>query len=231
MSKPGDRTHTGVIPAPTHPVAMTEAQRRTLFMLAAVLLDYPDEHWDYKLQVAHEHTHLLPPAVEKLLQPFFVFAYQQGKRGLEEHYVETFDQRRRCSLFLTYYAVGDTRQRGAAIWAFKEALESMSFTMQREELPDHMCVVLEAAALADEKSHAMATGMLAAHRDGIEVLRTALVHTHSPYSVIVEAVCTALPPIDDATRDNFLELIRSGPPAEVVGIESPLPFPTSQPGY
>ena len=219
--KPGDRSHTGVIPAPTEPISMSEAQRRALFMMASVLLDYPDDGWEHKLRVVHEQAATLPAGVEKLLQPFFVFAYQQGQRGLEEHYVSTFDQRRRCSLFLTYYAVGDTRQRGAAIWAFKEALESMSFTMQRDELPDHLCVVLEAAALADDQSHSMACGMLSAHRDGIEVLRTALEHAGSPYAGIVTAICAALPPIDDATRENFL----------VVGIESPLPFPTSQPGY
>lgn len=231
IMKPGDRSHTGVIPAPTEPISMSEAQRRALFMMASVLLDYPDDGWEHKLRVVHEQAATLPAGVEKLLQPFFAFAYQQGQRGLEEHYVSTFDQRRRCSLFLTYYAVGDTRQRGAAIWAFKEALESMSFTMQRDELPDHLCVVLEAAALADDQSHSMACGMLSAHRDGIEVLRTALEHAGSPYAGIVTAICAALPPIDDATRENFLELIRSGPPAEVVGIESPLPFPTSQPGY
>ena len=229
--KPGDRSQTGVIPTPTEPIAMSEAQRRALFMMASVLLDYPDNGWEHKLRVVHEQAATLPTGVEKLLQPFFAFAYQQGQRGLEEHYVSTFDQRRRCSLFLTYYAVGDTRQRGAAIWAFKEALESMSFTMQRDELPDHLCVVLEAAALADDQSHSMACGMLSAHRDGIEVLRTALEHAGSPYAGVVTAICAALPPIDDATRENFLELIRSGPPAEVVGIESPLPFPTSQPGY
>ena len=92
--KPGDRSHTGVIPTPTEPIAMSEAQRRALFMMASVLLDYPDDGWEHKLRVVHEQAATLPAGVEKLLQPFFAFAYQQGQRGLEEHYVSTFDQRR-----------------------------------------------------------------------------------------------------------------------------------------
>ena len=42
-------------------------------------------------------------------------------RQLQEDYVETFDHTRRCALYLTYFAYGDTRRRGQALVAFKEA--------------------------------------------------------------------------------------------------------------
>jgi nitrate reductase delta subunit len=32
-----------------------------------------------------------------------------------QHYVQTFDLRRRCALYLTYYRYGDTRKRGMAM--------------------------------------------------------------------------------------------------------------------
>ena len=67
----------------------------------------------------------------------------------EEHYVETFDQRRRCSLHLSYYAVGDTRQRGAAILAFRQQLAALGVAGKDQLLANHLCVVLEALALAD----------------------------------------------------------------------------------
>lgn len=97
--------------------------------------------------------------------------------------------------------------------------------MDREELPDHLCVVLEVAAKAADKAHQVATDMLAAHRDGIEVLRVALEHSGSVYAPIIQAVCAALPEIDEQTRANFVDLITSGPPTELIGIETPLPFP------
>ena len=39
---------------------------------------------------------------------------------LQADYVETFDTRRRCNLFLTYFAHGDTRKRGMALLRFKQ---------------------------------------------------------------------------------------------------------------
>jgi nitrate reductase delta subunit len=38
-----------------------------------------------------------------------------------QHYVETFDLHRRCTLYLTYYRYGDTRKRGMAMVVFKAA--------------------------------------------------------------------------------------------------------------
>ena len=39
----------------------------------------------------------------------------------------------------------------------------------------------------------------------------------------------SLPPIDQETADRYLDLITSGPPTELVGLGSPLPFPTTNP--
>lgn len=219
------RTQIGTVPEATAQIPMDEEQRRTLFMAASLLLDYPDDAWGDKCAAVASACGSLPVGVDKLLASYLDTAREWGRREMEQHYVDTFDQRRRCSLFLSYYAVGDTRQRGAAILAFKESLETLGFFLDREELPDHLCVVLEAAAKADGEAHAVATDMLAAHRDGIEVLRLALEQAGSPYAPVVTAVCAALPAIDQATRDNFVELIRQGPPAELVGIGAPLPFP------
>lgn len=206
---------------------MSDEQRRVVFMAASLLLDYPDERWQSIVDAVSLQVNALPKKTKQHFVHFLTAAQVMGRRGMEQHYVECFDQRRRCSLFLSYYAVGDTRQRGAAILAFQESLETLGFFLDREELPDHLCVVLEVAAKAESSAHHVATDMLAAHRDGIEVLRVALEHLDSPYSGLVAAVCSALPDIDEDTRHNFVDLIRSGPPAELIGIESPLPFPTA----
>lgn len=224
------RTHTGMVPKDlVRQIPMRDDQRRLVYMISSLMMDYPDEDFVDKLNVVEGQLDELPLPVATNIVEFLDHARVKGLRWLQEHYVETFDQRRRCSLFLTYYAVGDTRQRGAAILAFRDMLRSLGFESERDELPDHLCVVLEAAALSDPGRFADATEVLAAHRDGIEVLRAALDNLDSPYRYLIIALCQALPAIDQETADSYMELIRSGPPAEMVGIGTPLPFPTSQP--
>lgn len=221
------RTFTGRLPEKfARPVRMTEAQRRCLFMIASLLLDYPDQRHAGILTAVEGQVGQLPPVVAREVTEFLAAARRLGHRGLETHFVETFDQRRRCSLYLSYYAVGDTRQRGAAILAFRQQLQALGFGFRREELADHLGVILEAAATGDAAAHAGATEILSAHRDGIEVLRAALQQVGSPFAHLVVALTMGLPEIDQDTADSYLQLIRSGPPAEMVGLGTPLPFPT-----
>ena len=71
---------------------------------------------------------------------------------LQADYVETFDTRRRCNLFLTYFAHGDTRKRGMALLRFKQTYLASGFELDDAELPDHLCVVLEYAATVDQRA-------------------------------------------------------------------------------
>ena len=64
-----------------------------------------------------------------------------------QHYVETFDLRRRCALYLTYYRYGDTRKRGMAMLGFKTAYRAAGFVPCEDELPDYLPMVLDFAAL------------------------------------------------------------------------------------
>lgn len=116
----------------------------------------------------------------------------------------------------------------AAILAFRQQLQALGFEFARDELADHIGVVLEAAATGDKTAHQGATEILSSHRDGIEVLRSALERFASPFAHLVVALTMGLPEIDRQTADSYQELIRSGPPAEMVGLGTPLPFPTHQ---
>lgn len=225
------RTHTGPVPAAlTRPVAVTVDQRRTVAMAASLLLAYPEESFDARVAAVAGSLDGVPGAVEKRLRAFLDAARGLGPRGLQSHYVETFDQRRRCSLYLSYYSVGDTRQRGNAILAFRQQLAGLGIEERTEELPDHLCVLLEALARVDDARHDAAVEMLASHREGIEVLRSALEQLGSPYLHLVVAIAQVLPEVDAATADRYINLIKQGPPAELVGITQ-LPFPTAQPDH
>ncbi|WP_018295799.1 nitrate reductase molybdenum cofactor assembly chaperone [Corynebacterium lubricantis] len=228
-----NRTHTGIVPEKlVSPVRLSEQQRKVVAMMASLLLRYPGENAAEIIAAVEAQVDDLPGPIAEQFHTFLEAARLMGLRGIEEHYVETFDQRRRCSLFLSYYAVGDTRQRGAAILAFRQQLEGLGLEEISDELPDHLCVLLEAMAMTDDESHRHAVEMVSSHRDGIEVLRSALVNVESPYQHVITAVCMALPQIDEETIDRYVELIRSGPPAELVGIDvQQLPFPTAQPDH
>ena len=91
--------------------------------------------------------------------------------ALAARYVETFDLRRRASLHLTYYAHGDTRERGMALLRLKKLYRAAGLPMEIAELPDHLPVMLAFAALAP-RGHGEA--LLAEHRPAIELLRLSL---------------------------------------------------------
>lgn len=204
------------------PAVLDDVQRRVAHMAASVLLDYPDEGDAGRLPAVRAALPLLPDSVAELLGRFLDAAEAMGVRRLAEHYVETFDRRRRCTLYLSYYDAGDTRKRGSAILAFRDALAATGWELTRKELPDFLPVVLELSARSEGD---LAGELLASHREGLEVVRSALGQVGSPYESVLEALCLTLPEIDDETRERYVSLVTQGPPAEMVGIVDTLPFP------
>ena len=69
---------------------------------------------------------------------------------------ETFDLRRRCALYLTYFRYGDTRKRGMAMVVFKTAYRDAGFVPSEDELPDYLPMVLDFAALLRARGAAAA---------------------------------------------------------------------------
>ena len=131
-----------------------------------------------------------------------------------QHYVATFDLRRRCALYLTYYRYGDTRKRGLAMLAFKAAYRDAGFEPTGSELPDYLPLVLDFAAL-----HPRGQKLLRAHRADLELLLRGLRDAPSPYAGIIEAVCAQLPALRRPDRALVRRFWDSGPPAEDVGLE------------
>ncbi len=132
------------------------------------------------------------------------------------HYVETFDLRRRASLHLTYYAHGDTRERGMALLRLKKLYRAAGLPMSSSELPDHLTVMLAFAALAPE-GHGEA--LLGEHRPAIELLRLSLHDLGSPYAHLLDAIAACLPALSVRDRAEVARLAREGPPDEAVGLE------------
>ena len=94
----------------------------------------------------------------------------------------------------------------------------------RAEVAARIDAVLEPGS--PDNGDTIAADVLATHRDGIEVLRHALAGRGSAYAGLLDALVTALPPLDEDTRERYLRLVTAGPPAELVGTLE-LPFPVS----
>jgi nitrate reductase delta subunit len=192
-------------------------------MAASVLLAYPDADVLDAAVAVRASTPGLPAPVRERLDAFCdvltACADARGLRELQARYVATFDLKRKCSMYLSYYAAGDTRRRGTALVAFVEAYRAAGWEVTGSELPDYLPTVLEFSARTEGDDATIAAGLLASHRDGIEVLRTALDSMASPWTGLVEAVCLTLPPLDERTQQRYVELVTAGPPAELVGME------------
>jgi len=189
---------------------------------ASLLLDYPDEALLARVGLLRAATQDLPVPLRDSLGQFLAHIEGTPLAELQQEYVETFDTRRRCNLFLTYFAHGDTRKRGMALLRFKQTYLGSGFVLADSELPDHLCVVLEYAAGIDQT---LGRELMLDHRAGLELLRLSLRDLRSPWASVVDAVCATLPPLRGDERDAVRRLAAEGPPEEEVGLA---PFATPE---
>lgn len=176
--------------------------------LLSLLLRYPDER---VVAGAAEIDGVPAGACRDALDRF-----RAGWTGDPAHYVATFDLRRRAALNLTYYAHGDTRERGMALLRIKKLYRVAGLPLDSRELPDHLTVMLAFAALAPAGYGA---ALLAEHHPALELLRLSLHDLASPYAHLLDAVATGLPPLAAEGRAEVARLARDGPPDEAVGLE------------
>ena len=208
------------------PTSLTDAQLTVAWQAASLLLGYPDEELLGRLDLIEEGAGRLPDPVGEPLRACVVHLRSTPLTELEEDYVDTFDNRRRHNLFLTYFAHGDTRKRGMALLRFKQTYLASGFELTDTELPDHLCVVLEYAATVD---HELGRRLILDHRAGLELLRISLTEADSRWAGAVEAITATLPPLRGDEWDAVRRLAAEGPPEEEVGL-TPYATPAFDPG-
>lgn len=186
---------------------------------AAWLLWYPDEELAEQLPRISAAVATLGEPLSAPLTAFLEHLHGTPILQVQRHYVSVFDMKRRACPYLTYWTDGDTRNRGAAILRFKQAYTEAGFSPSNRELPDHLAVLLEFAALGDRQ---VGDALLAEHAAPIRLMREALVELESAYAHVLDAVVATLPAMTPQLRERILALASSGPPAEQVGLE---PFP------
>lgn len=196
---------------------IAEGDLRTAWQAVSLLLEYPSDTLMGQLPLLDEAAHGLPPAVREPLRRLIAHLTSSAVDAIRSDYVDTFDCTRKCSLYLTYFAHGDTRKRGVALVQVKQAYRRAGLIVSEDELPDHLSVVLEFGATADV---AVAWTLLNDHRAGIEMLRLALAERGSPWLDAVLALEATLPPLGGDEEDAVARLLAQGPPGEEVGMDA-----------
>ncbi|MFF5188435.1 nitrate reductase molybdenum cofactor assembly chaperone [Streptomyces sp. NPDC000345] len=193
----------------------TKAWHPNAWQIQSLLLAYPGERLGQHLELAGRVAATLPDPVARPLLRFTELAARAAPVDLAAAYVATFDHRKRCCLYLTYYAHGDTRKRGIGLLRLKQTYAGAGWRLSDDELPDHLAVVLEFAAAEP------ATGarLLTEHRAGLELLRLALGDEGSPWALVLDSVSATLPALGGDEREAVMRLAAQGPPEEQVGLD------------
>lgn len=195
--------------------AVPAADFSRVMRASSLALGYPGASWLDDLALVAATAEVVAGSAREYLRAFVAQVRDQDQQSLRRAYVDTFDMRRKSCPYLTYYSFGDTRKRGMALLQFTAAYRTAGFELTADELPDHLAVVCEFAAAAPDRGRAL----LRQHRAGVELLRIALAEEHAPWLRPVDAIRAVLP--DAAPRDlqRALDLARTGPPDEEVGLE------------
>ena len=104
-----------------HNATTRSLQDRLVWQCASLLLAYPDEHFAERLGIVDElRAPVAGRAAEMLARTVEALRARDPMHAAAD-YVETFDLRRRSTMYLTYWTAGDTRNRGREMHAFAQA--------------------------------------------------------------------------------------------------------------
>jgi nitrate reductase delta subunit len=197
------------------------------YKLLSVLLRYPDERLlEAGAELAEAVGSLPAGGARTPLERFLGYLRSASQVELAACYVETFDLRRRTSLYLTYPVHGDTRKRGLALLRLRRLYREAGLEQATGELPDYLPLLLEFCAHAPP---GVAETLLREHRPSLELLGRGLREAESPYADLLDALCAGLPRLTPVERERVRRLAAAGPPSEEVGLQ-PFAPPEVMPG-
>ena len=164
--------------------------KHTRYSLRALarLLSYPDQQLRGELDAlvdAIDTEGAVPVARRAELRTLANNLQRQDPMEVEARYVETFDRGRATSLHLFEHVHGDSRDRGPAMIDLAQTYEKAGLFLAPDELPDHLCVVLEFASTQPPQ---LARAFLGEMAHILNAIFSALIKRESPYAAVVAAV-------------------------------------------
>ncbi len=196
------------------------SDHRVTHQVASWCLSYPDETLIAQVPGLRAAMYELPEGeIRTRMLRFLEHLETTPMEAQQNDYVDTFDMTKSHALHLSYWTDGDTRRRGEVLGYFKQKYRDTGFLVATDgELPDHLTIVLEYAAVADPVK---GNELLQEYRASIELLRMALDDDESPYSDVITAICRTLPGPSPKTRSDVMEMVGLThiQPSETVGLE------------
>jgi nitrate reductase molybdenum cofactor assembly chaperone NarJ/NarW len=184
-------------------------QNRHTLRALALLLGYPDENLRDLLPAladAIDAEAALPARRRAELRSFIGEMERADPIEMEARYVELFDRGRATSLHLFEHVHGDSRDRGPAMVDLTQTYEKSGLFLGPNELPDHLCVVLEFASTQPPR---VAREFLGEMAHILNAIFSALRKRESRYATLVAAVlelagqkAEAVPVVDDEPMDE-----------------------------
>lgn len=154
----------------------------------ALLLSYPDQALRSQLPQlldVIDAEALVPPARRIELRALAAELLRPDPMEVEARYVETFDRGRATSLHMFEHVHGDSRDRGPAMVDLVQTYEKAGLLLAPEELPDHLCVVLEFASAQPDR---LARAFLGEMSHILSAIFSALLQRGSAYAAVIAAV-------------------------------------------
>ncbi|MEY5029089.1 MAG: Nitrate reductase molybdenum cofactor assembly chaperone NarJ [Pseudomonadota bacterium] len=161
--------------------------RYTLRVLSQ-LLSYPDAALRAQLpqlMPVLQEEGALSAGRQAELQTLAAHLQRLDSMDAESRYVETFDRGRATCLHLFEHVHGDSRDRGPAMIDLTKTYEQSGLFLSPDELPDHLCVVLE---FASTQTLEVAKAFLGEMAHILNAIFSALLKRESPYAVVLAAV-------------------------------------------
>ncbi|MEK7345043.1 MAG: nitrate reductase molybdenum cofactor assembly chaperone [Pseudomonadota bacterium] len=152
------------------------------------LLSYPDADLRAQLPAllpALAEEGALSAARQAELQTLVTHLMRLDTMDAEARYVETFDRGRATCLHLFEHVHGDSRDRGPAMIDLSQTYAQSGLFLSPDELPDHLCVVLE---FASTQTPEVAKAFLGEMAHILNAIFSALLQRESPYAVVLAAV-------------------------------------------
>ena len=186
--------------------------RLTLRVLAH-LLRYPDAELRAHLDELADALQLEAAVPGKRLDELLTLICRLGAQDalqVESDYVELFDRGRSTALHLFEHVHGDSRDRGPAMIDLAQTYEKAGLFLAPEELPDHLCVVLE---FASTQPPALAKAFLGEVAHILNAIFSALLKRESPYAAVIAAVLelagqkaqAVAIPVEESLDDSWAE--------------------------
>lgn len=154
----------------------------------SLLLSYPDagmrSHLNSLIDVLMQEGALTNARLAEL-KAFSELLQQLDPLEAESRYVDTFDRGRSTCLNLFEHVHGDSRDRGPAMIDLAQTYAQSGLNLDPDELPDHLCVVLEFASTQPPE---IAKSFLDEMAHILNAIFSGLLKRQSPYAAVIAAV-------------------------------------------